>query len=52
VIKSRMMRCVGNVAQMGEIRNAHKILVEKLEGKRLLGKSMNKWEYDIKKYLL
>jgi len=37
VIKSRTMEWVGRVACMGEMRNAYKILVRKLEGKRLLG---------------
>jgi hypothetical protein len=31
-IKSRMMRWAGHVAQMGETRNAYKILVGKPEG--------------------
>jgi hypothetical protein len=38
VIKSRRMRGVRHVARMGEMRNAYNILVEKLEGKRLLGR--------------
>jgi hypothetical protein len=32
VIKSRKMRWVGHVTQMGEMRNAYKILVGKPEG--------------------
>jgi hypothetical protein len=35
VIKSRKMRWAGHVAHMGEMRNAYKVLVGKLEGKRL-----------------
>jgi hypothetical protein len=31
------VRCVGNVARMGEMINAYRITVEKAEGKRLLG---------------
>jgi hypothetical protein len=33
IIKSRRMRSVGHVAQIGEKRNAYKLLVEKPEGK-------------------
>jgi hypothetical protein len=36
MIKSRRITWVGHVAHMGEIRNAYKILVAKLEGKRPL----------------
>jgi hypothetical protein len=38
MIKSRRMRWAGHVAQMGETRNAYRILVGKPEGKRLLGR--------------
>jgi hypothetical protein len=38
VIKSRRMRCVEDVARMGTMRNAHKILVGKPEGRRPLGR--------------
>jgi hypothetical protein len=34
VIKSRRMRWVGHVAHMGKMRNSHRILVGKHEGKR------------------
>jgi hypothetical protein len=37
VIKSRWIRRAGRVARMGGMRNAYKILVGKLEGKRPLG---------------
>jgi hypothetical protein len=37
-MKSRMMGLVGHVAQMGEKRNAYRLLVEKPEGKRPLGR--------------
>jgi hypothetical protein len=37
VIKSRTVRWVGNVARIGEIRNAYNILVEKSEVKITLG---------------
>jgi hypothetical protein len=36
VIKLRRMRCAGNVTHIGEMQNAYKILVRKLEGKRQL----------------
>ena len=38
VIKSRIMRWAGHVARMGEDRGVHRVLVGKLEGKRLLGR--------------
>jgi len=44
VIKSRWMRWVGNVASAEEMRNAHKILVWKLQGKPPLGRHGRKWE--------
>jgi hypothetical protein len=37
VIKSRRMRWAGHVARMGEGREVYRVLVGKLEGKRLLG---------------
>jgi hypothetical protein len=33
----------------GERRGGYSVLVEKPEGKRALGRSMRKWEYNIKK---
>jgi hypothetical protein len=38
MIKSRRMRFAGNVACMGEKRNAYRILVGKPEGRRPLGR--------------
>jgi hypothetical protein len=38
MIKSRMMRWVGHVAWMGQMKNAYKVLVGKLERKRPLGR--------------
>jgi hypothetical protein len=38
VIKSRRLRWVGHVACMGEMRNAYRVLVEKPEGRRPLGR--------------
>jgi hypothetical protein len=38
IIKSRRMRWAGHVARMGEKRNAYRLLVGKLGGKRPLGR--------------
>jgi hypothetical protein len=38
IIKSRRMRWAGHVAGMGEKRNKYRLLVEKTEGKRPLGR--------------
>jgi hypothetical protein len=38
IIKSRRMRWARHVARLGEKRNAYRLLVGKLEGKRLLGR--------------
>jgi hypothetical protein len=43
MIKSRRMRWAGHVAQMGETRNAYRILVEKPEGKSPLGRPRRRW---------
>jgi hypothetical protein len=43
MIKSRRMRCAGNVVQMGKKRSAYRILVEKPEGKRPLGRQRCRW---------
>jgi hypothetical protein len=48
MIKSRRMGWAGHVAQIGEKRNAYRILVGKLEGKRPLGKPRRKWVDNIK----
>jgi hypothetical protein len=42
------MRWAGNVARIGEKRNAYRILVGKPEGKRSLGRRRRKWEDNIK----
>jgi hypothetical protein len=47
MIKERM-RLAQHTACMGEIRNAYKISVRKLLGKRPLGKPMHKWEDNIR----
>ena len=48
VVKSRRMRWAGHVARMGERRGVHRVLVGKLEGKGLLGRSRHRWEGNIK----
>jgi hypothetical protein len=50
VIKS-LTRWPRNVARMVEIRNAHKILVGKLEVKRSLGRPRRRWKDSMKMYL-
>jgi hypothetical protein len=52
VIKSRRMRCEGNVARMGERRGVYGILVGKPESKRPLGRPRYRWEDNIKMDLL
>jgi hypothetical protein len=48
MVKSRRMRWAGHVACMGEDGGVHRVLVEKPEGKRLLGRARLKWEDNIK----
>jgi hypothetical protein len=48
VIKSRRTSLAGHVARMGERRGVYRVLVGKLEGKRLLGRSRHRWEDNIK----
>jgi hypothetical protein len=48
MIKSRRMRWAGNVARMGEMRNAYNILIGKPETKRPLERSRRRWEYKIR----
>jgi hypothetical protein len=43
MIKLRKMRWAGQVARMGEKRNAYRILVGKPEGKRPLGRQRHRW---------
>jgi hypothetical protein len=47
MIKSRM-RWAGNVARMGLKRNAHRILLGKLVGKRPVGRPRRRWVGNIK----
>jgi hypothetical protein len=44
VIKSRRMRWAGHVARRGKKRGVYRVLVGKLEGKRLLGRPRRRWE--------
>ena len=48
VVKSRRMGSVGYVVRMGEGRSVHRVLVEKPEGKRPLGRPRCRWEDNIK----
>jgi hypothetical protein len=48
VIKLRRMRWAGHVARMREERGMHKVLVEKSEGKRPLGRPRRRWEDNIR----
>jgi hypothetical protein len=43
IMKSRSMRWAGNVARMGDKRNAYRLLVGKPEGRRPLGRPIRKW---------
>jgi hypothetical protein len=44
MIKSKWLRRAGHVARMGEKRNASKMLVEKPEEKRPVGRPRRRWE--------
>jgi hypothetical protein len=48
IIKLMRMRWSGHVAQMGEKRNAYRLLVGKPEGKRPLGRPGHRWVDNIK----
>ena len=48
VVKSRRMRWAGHVTRMGEDRGVQRVLVEKPEGKRPLGRPRRRWEDNIK----
>jgi hypothetical protein len=47
MIKSKRMRWAGHVTRTGEKRNAYRILVEKPEGERPLGRPRRMWENNI-----
>jgi hypothetical protein len=44
IIKSRRMNWTGHVARTGGKRNAYRILVRKVEGKRPLGRPSRRWK--------
>jgi hypothetical protein len=48
IIKSRIMRLVGHVEHIGEKRNLYRLLVEKPEGKRPLGRPRCRWVDNIR----
>jgi hypothetical protein len=48
IIKSRRMTWSGHVARIGEKRNAYRISVGKLEGKRPLGRPRRRWKDNIR----
>ena len=48
VIKSRRMRWAGHVGRMGEGRGVYRVLVEKPEGKRPLGRRRRRWVDNIR----
>jgi hypothetical protein len=48
MIKSKKMKWAGNVARMGETRNAYRIMVGMPAGKRLLGRPRRRWVDNIK----
>jgi hypothetical protein len=43
IMKSRKMRWAGHVARIAEKRNAYRLLVEKPEGRRPLGRPRRRW---------
>jgi hypothetical protein len=48
ILKSRRMRWVGHVSQLGEKRHAYRLLVGKPEEKRPLGRPRHRWVDNIK----
>jgi hypothetical protein len=51
MITSRRMKWAGHVAQMGEKRNAYRILLGKPEGKRPVGRQRHRCVDNIKMHL-
>jgi hypothetical protein len=51
-MKSRRMTWARHVARMGEKRNVYRLVVEKSEGKRPLGRPRSRWINNIKMDLL
>jgi hypothetical protein len=52
IIKSRRMMWAGHVARIGEEKNVYRLLAEKPEGKRPLGRPIHRWMDNIKMDLL
>jgi len=48
VIKSRRMRWVGHVARMGEESEVYRVLLERPEGRRPLGRPRRRWVNNIR----
>jgi hypothetical protein len=48
IMKSKGMRWAGHVARIGMKRNAYRLLIGKLEGKRPLGRPTHRWVDNIK----
>jgi hypothetical protein len=48
IIKPRRMRWASHVARMGEKRDAYRLLMEKPEGKRPLGRPRRRWVDNIR----
>jgi hypothetical protein len=48
IIKSRRMRWAGHVVRIREKRNAHRLLVGKLRGKRPVGRPRRRWVDNIR----
>jgi hypothetical protein len=48
IMKSRRMSWAGHVARTGEKRNVYRLLVEKPEGKRPLGRPRRRWVNNIR----
>jgi len=48
VIKPRRMRWAGHVACMWDRRDAYRVLVERLDGNRPLGRPTRRWEGNIR----
>jgi hypothetical protein len=51
-IRSRIMRCAGHVARMGEERKVYRVLVGRPEGRRPLGRLRRRWEDGIRMELM
>jgi hypothetical protein len=51
IIESRRMRWAGHVAQMGEKRNAYRLLTGKPEGRWPLGRPRRRWVDNIRMIL-